>query len=312
MIELKTKHYIGIIFGFLIIFLDFILLFDFAQLKPKEWYFNPVIVIGIFAGGILFIIDILNEGKRQKELEVKFLEFVRSLVETVRSGVTIPQSILHVKNSDFGSLNPYIKKLANQIEWGYPLHDALMIFANDTRNEVIKRSVEIVIEAEKSGGDIGSVLEAVTRSVLEVKQVKDERKSNAYGQLVQAYIVYFVFVAIMIVLQLFLIPKISDISGDIGGGLGTIGLAGLSGGSSNEIDFSTLFLVSIIVQGLFAGLMAGKFAEGDYRSGIKHSLIMIIGGYLITSTITGLFKPTEAALLLLIPKNVFSIWKKEE
>src|SRR3989338_9838741 len=116
-IELKPKHYIGIGFAIVMIILDFIFFFSFDtnKLGPKIWYFNPILVIAVFIGGILFIIDILNEGKRQKELEVKFLEFVRSLVETVRSGVTIPQSILHVKNSDFGSLNPYIKKLANQI-----------------------------------------------------------------------------------------------------------------------------------------------------------------------------------------------------
>jgi len=311
--ELKTQHYFGIFFGLFIIALDFILLFDFTKLEVKEWYFNPVLILGIFVGGIFFIIDIINEGKRQKELEVKFLEFVRSLVETVRSGVTIPQAIIHVSGNDFGSLTPYIKKLANQIDWGYPLHDALTIFAKDTKNEVVKRSIAIVIEAEKSGGDMGSVLEAVTRSVLEIKQIKDERKTNAYSQLIQAYIIYFMFVAIMVVLQLFLIPKISAISGDIGSGLGTVGLSGLSGGSSSDIDFGSLFLTSIVIQGLFAGLMAGKFSEGDYRSGIKHSMIMIIGGYLITSTITGLMKPTDVmTLILLIPKDLFSRWKKEE
>src|SRR3989344_6975931 len=152
-IELNTKHYAGLIVGGIIILLDLIFLSDFLNFKVKEWYFSPIIVIGILIGSIFFLIDIINEGKRQKELEVKFLEFVRALVETVRSGVTIPQAILHVRETDLGSLTPYIKKLANQIEWGYPLQEALQIFAKDTKNEVINRSIAIVIEAEKSGGD---------------------------------------------------------------------------------------------------------------------------------------------------------------
>ncbi len=313
-IELKIKHWIGMGIGSLIILLDFIFFFNFTgEIGAKVWYFSPIIVMGLFLGGIFFIVDILNEGKRQKELEVKFLEFVRSLVENVRAGVTIPQAILHVSNSNFGALTQYIKKLANQIEWGYPLHDALTIFAKDTRNEVIKRSIAIVIEAEKSGGNMSAVLEAVTQSVLEVKQIKDERKSNAYEQIIQSYIIFFMFVVIMIVMQVYLIPKISVISADIGTGIGSSGLAGLGSGSKSQVDFGPIFTATIIIQGLFAGLLLGKFAEGDYKAGLKHALAMIMSGYLITSTASGLIKPAESAavaLILLIPKYLILKWKK--
>mgnify|MGYP001577056565 FL=1 len=144
--ELKTRHYIGIIFGLIIIIIDLILFFNFTgEIGPKTWYFSPIAVIGALIGLITFILDFMEENKRQKELETKFLEFVRGLVETVRSGATIPQAIIHVATVNFGSLTPYVQKLAKQIEWGYTINDALTIFANDTNNQVIKRSVTIVI-----------------------------------------------------------------------------------------------------------------------------------------------------------------------
>jgi len=297
--ELKIKHWIGIIAGFLIIVVDFVLFFNFTgKIGPSGWYFNPIIVLGILVGGFVFVIDVLQENKRQKELEVKFLEFVRSLVENVRSGVNIPQAISYSARVNYGSLTPYIKKLANQVEWGYPLHDALTIFANETNNKVIKRSIAIVIQAEQSGGDMGSVLEAVTQSVFEIKKIKDERKSNAYTQTVQGYFIYFFFVAIMIVLQVYLIPKLTVIGGEVGQGLGTIGV-GL--GSSQPLEFNNIFLATILVQGFFAGIMSGKFAEGDYKSGIKHALIMAIGGYLVMTTALGIIKPGASLALLIIP-----------
>src|SRR3989344_3722043 len=299
MIELKNKHWIGLALGFVILLLDFIFFFNFGKdFGPKAWYFSPIIVIALFSGAISFLMDILKEASRQKELEVKFLEFVRSLVENVRSGVNIPQAILHVSNTNFGALTPYIKKLANQVEWGYPLHQALTIFANDTKNEVVKRSIAIVIQAEQSGGDMCSVLEAVTQSVFEIKKIKDERKSNAYTQTVQGYFIYFFFVAIMIVLQVYLIPKLTVIGGEVGQGLGTIGV-GL--GSSQPLEFNNIFLATILVQGFFAGIMSGKFAEGDYKSGIKHALIMAIGGYLVMTTALGIIKPGASLALLIIP-----------
>ncbi len=301
-IEIKTKHKLFMSAGFLIILADFIFFFNFLKdFGPSIWYFNPVLVVGILLGTFPFITDFMNETKRQKELEFKFLEFVRNLVENVRTGISIPQAIVYSARTDYGALSPYVRKIANQIEWGFPLQQALTTFANDTKNDVIKRSVAIVIEAQKSGGDIGAVLQSVTESVWEVKKIKDERKSSAYTQTIQGYIIYFFFVAIMIVMQLFLIPKLGAIGGDLGSGLGTIGVGSLGGGggSGTAIEFAPIFIATILIQGLFAGLMLGKFAEGDFKSGVKHSLFMAIGGYLIMSTITG--AATANALTLLIP-----------
>lgn len=299
--ELKLKHYVGIVVGALILILDIILFFDFSKFSPRDWYFSPILVIGILVGGINFFLDVLDENKRQKELELKFLEFVRSLVETVRSGVNIPQAIMHVSNTNLGALTPYVQKLASQLEWGYPLHDALTIFADDTKNEVIKRSVAIVIQAEKSGGDMGSVLEAVTTSVLEIKKVKEERKSNSYSQTVQGYIIFFVFVVIMIVMQVYLIPKLSSIGGEIGQGLSGVGVSAGAGSSSSGVAFGPIFTATIVVQGLFAGLMLGKFAEGDFVSGMKHSLIMVVVGYLLSTTLAGIIdSPAESAVALFL------------
>jgi archaeal flagellar protein FlaJ len=307
-IELKTKHYAGIIVGVMIVLLDFILFFNFTgEIGPKAWYFSPIMVIAALIAGINFYLDLSNENKRQKELELKFLEFVRGLVETVRSGVNVPQAIMHIANTNLGALTPHIKKLAHQLEWGYPLHDALTIFADDTKNEVIQRSVAIVIQAEKSGGDMGSVLEAVTTSVLEIKKVKEERKSNAYTQTVQGYIIFFVFVIIMIIMQVYMIPKLSAIGGELGQGLGGLGGSGLGagGGAAGNIAFGPIFTVTIIVQGLFAGLMLGKFSEGDFTSGIKHALIMVIVGYLLSTSLAGIIGPVKsaAASLLFIKKD---------
>ncbi|GEM_PF-183336 len=305
------KHYVAVSFAVVVLLTDFTLFFNFlSNFGPAQWYFSPILVIGVFVGIMPFIQDYFAENTRQKEMEVKFLEFVRTLVETVRSGVTIPQAILHVKTSgaDYGALTPYTTKLANQIEWGFPLHQALLTFGKDTLNPVIRRSIGIVIQAEKSGGDMAAVLEAVSGSVLEIKKLRDEQKSNAYGQIIQGYIIFFVFLSIMIIMQVWLIPKLSDIAGDVSTSLS--GSFGSGGGSptAKKSDLGVVFTETIIVQGLFAGLMIGKFAEGKYGGGIKHSLIMVIGGYLVITTVIGLFGTTavapvaKAGLFLLFPR----------
>lgn len=285
-------------FGVVLTIFDFAMFFNFkpGEIGSRAWYFNPILVIALVIALFPFLIDFVNENKRQKELEVKFLEFVRSLVETVRSGVSIPQAVIHVSEANYGSLTPYVKKLSHQIDWGFPLHDALTTFAKDTKNPVIRRSVSIVIQAERSGGDMGSVLEAVTSSVYEIKKVKEEQKTNAYSQTIQGYIIFFVFIIIMMVLQVYLVPQLAEVGEQLGNSV--VGVPGMPGmGNSSNMDLGPIFILTIIIQGLFAGLMVGKFSDGDFKSGVKHSAIMIVAGYLLMSTITGI-AGTMALLLV--------------
>lgn len=285
-IKIKTRHMVGILLGVFILALNFLFLM-------KTRWFKPIIAIGLIFATMQFWMDILNENKRQKDIETKFLEFVRGLVETVKSGIPIPKAIMHISNTDFGALTPYVKKLANQIEWGFPLHDALTTFAIDTNNPVIKRSVSIVIEAERSGGNVDEVLQAVTDSVVIIKKIREERRSETYSQLVQGYLVFFVFIAIMLTLQIYLIPQLTDIGSVLTSGLGGGGFEGLlkgstGGGTKSSLNLDFIFVWLILIQGLFSGLLMGKFAEGQLKMGLKHSLIVMILGYLIITTVRGI------------------------
>lgn len=257
--------------------------------------------------GVMFFIDFLNENKRQKELELKFLEFVRSLVETVKSGIPVPAAVVDISEANYGALTPYIKKLAHQIEWGYPLHDAFIIFAEDTKNKIIKKSVAIVIQAERSGGDMSMVLQAVTNSVVEIKKIKEERRTGAYSQIVQGYIIFFIFIITMLVLQKFLLPKLSDLGTEVMSGLsGTLPGIG-SVGAASTLDFGSIFIGLILIQGFFAGLMIGKFSEGELTSGLKHSAIMMVLGYVVITTVIGIEEPEIVAPIILLIGNSLKI-----
>ena len=104
-----------------------VLILDFLYLLRTRWFFSVLIVVVLIAG-LQPLLDFLKELNRQKDIEKKFLEFVRNLVGTVKSGVSIPQAIINVGDADYGSLSPYLKKLKNQIEWGIPIQSALQTF----------------------------------------------------------------------------------------------------------------------------------------------------------------------------------------
>jgi len=274
--KIKIKHIIAISIGIFIIILDAIFL-----LKTRWTY--SIFIIGLCIAALPFFLDFLKENKRQKEIELMFLEFSRSLVESVKSGMSIPQSISIISKHDFGALSPYLKKLSHQLEWGVSIRQALTSFGRDTKNITIQRAVAIVIQSEQSGGRMDDVLGSVTSSVQSIKELKDERKSNSFSQTVQGYIVFFIFVVIMLILQVQFLPKIQEMSSGIEGSETSV-----FGKTSapTDLNMNLVLLELITIQGAFAGLMIGKFSEGKAKFGIKHSAILVISGLLIVLTIS--------------------------
>lgn len=272
-LEFKAKYLVGMFFGIGIIALDLYLFLG------KRWFW-PVLILGLTVFWLQLWLSYFAELKRQREIELQFTEFIRALVESVKSGISIPKSILHVSKKDFGSLNPHIKKLANQIEWGIPTNKALTTFSLDTQNTVIKRSIAILVEAEQSGGDIRDILSSVVESVVNVKKLKEERKASVYSQTMQGYIIFYIFIAIMLVLQLWLFPRLTSLSVQLSEGFGS---------TTSTFNLDRTFFSLIMIQGFFAGIMIGKFSEGTLRNGLLHSLILMTTSALIVTTIKGTF-----------------------
>ncbi|MEM3074671.1 MAG: type II secretion system F family protein [Candidatus Pacearchaeota archaeon] len=249
-----------------------------------------LIGIGILILVFPFVLSSIIEGRIEREKEEKFLEFARELVESVESGTPISRSIINIGQKDFGSLSPYIVKLANQIQLGIPLQQALQTFAHDTGSRTIIRAITLIREADKTGGNINTILESVAQSVSEIEKLKAERRAAISSIVIEGYIIFFVFIIIMIVMEVQIIPMVSGISG-IPSDISTDSLQGPVGNLGNFLgknnldpsDFTIAFLGLLIVQGFFAGLVIGKLSEGNIKAGIKHSFIMVSMAVLIST-----------------------------
>ena len=277
---IKKEYLIGVGIFLLLIAVDFSLLYG------TRWFWS-VLILSFAFGGLPGFLLFLNENKRQKQIEVQFLEYIRALSEGVKSGVPIPRSILNLMDKDFGVLTKHIQKLGNQIEWGIPVKDALVVFARDTKNKVITRSVTIITQAGESGGKMDDILESVVESVVNIQRLKEERRSSTYTQMVQGYVVFFIFIAVMLLLEVKLMPMVQDMIRGVTGGISGAGFfeAGGDGTPQAQLDFKRIFMTLIIIQGFFAGLLIGKFSEGNIKYGLKHSAILIVVALLIILTV---------------------------
>lgn len=284
-INIKKSTLMGLVAGLVIIAVSVIMLWI-GILDMK--IFSFLAGLGIVIAGIPFLIGLLVESKKEANIEQMFLEFSRDLVEGVKSGTPISKSIINVRNKDFGSLNPHVDKLANQIALGIPVKDALDTFAHDIKSSVISRAVSLIREAETSGGKIESILESVAFSISQIEKLKKERKAAIYNLTVQGYIIFFIFIAIMLVMQFKILPIVSNLN--MGGteevastGLGGA-IPGVGGGTKIKPEELALpFLLLLLSQGFFAGLVIGKISEGTVKGGLKHSFVLVAVSWLVSS-----------------------------
>lgn len=281
-----------------------ILIVDFFTFYGTAW-FIPVVVVAVTVAWSKYWIDFFINLQRQRNIEARFPDFIRYLAGAIKSGMPVSKAIIYVSKTDFGDLTPYVKKLANQIEWSISVHKSLKTFANDTKNSVIKRSIATVIEAEQAGGNMEDVLESVTQSVIEIKKMKQKRKANIHGQVIQSYVIFVVFLIVMIVVQNMVVPYVV--------GMGQMEVRGAGEGIINplggivetvKIDISSLggfiksvnlwfvslrgvFLMIALIQGFFTGIVIGKLAEGEMKPGLKHSLILMTLAFFVITLSQG-------------------------
>lgn len=278
--KLKKANWVGIIFGTILIILSAIF---FLGKDSNILLFLVGIGVGIIV--LPFVTEIAFENKKEKEINSMFLEFTRNLAESVSAGTPISKSIQNMSKRNYGPLTAHVKKLANQIELGIPVHKAMNTFARDINSPVIERAIGLIREAERAGGEIDYILDSVAKSISEIDKLKKERKSAVSNLVVQGYIIFFIFIGIMLVMQFKVLPLTAGIgSFDVlGGDIGNIQNINTTSNTQSVEQLGRSFLYLLLFQGLFAGLTIGKLSEGNIKSGIKHSFIMMIAAFLIST-----------------------------
>lgn len=247
-----------------------IMIFSFVFLRDITNLFSSIMIIA----GIMAVVPIAlmrySEIAKIRALEDSFPQFMRDLVESVRAGMDLPLAIDSVSTNDYGKLNPFIKRLNAQLQWGIPFDKAFLKFTRGTKSTLIGRIGSTIIESHRFGGNLTDVFEAISTTTVEIERLREERKLYINSQLMSGYIIFFVFLGVIIGLQKFLVPTLSNIS------VKELSLGQSAGLMADE--YKSIFRNLIILQGLFAGLVIGKMSEGSVSAGIKHSLFLLIIG----------------------------------
>jgi flagellar protein FlaJ len=221
------------------------------------------IIAAVFPPAILTYLDY----QWRKAVDEHLPDLFRSIVQAQETGMTLPQALEDAAKRDYGPLTAELRKMTTQISWGMSFEEALLALGKRVNTVLMQRTVPMIFEASRSGGHVEKVFDPMGKFIQTTLLLDKERRTQTRPYIAIVYVAFFVFIfTIVLLFKSFFVSTEQ---------LPMLGTAVMS-----TEAIKRLFFHMTVVQSLFGGLVAGKMGEGTINAGLKHSLILMICGYL--------------------------------
>ncbi|MBI1978492.1 MAG: type II secretion system F family protein [Candidatus Aenigmarchaeota archaeon] len=232
--------------------------------------------------------------RESKEMEEKFPNFLRDLIESLRAGIPLHKAIISANRINYGTLSKEIGRMSNQLSWGMPIDKVLTQFIQRAKSSKrISSGMQIVLQSYFSGGEIVSTMDSVADSQLTLLDTDRERSSTLNQYVVIMYAISLIFIGIVIAVNKLMVPLFGLSQQGAEFGLSNpcdacsnleCSVCSVYNTVSNNVFgldtanigayYTSLFFFMSFVQAIFSGLVAGQISEGSLVAGTRHSLIL--------------------------------------
>jgi flagellar protein FlaJ len=278
----KNKLIVNIVTGVLVSL--FVILGVLSLFGVLKGFGSPIdfFVFAMLSGtGVYGTYQVLH-ARRISKIDAIFPDFIRDLAESRRAGMTFTKAILFASKGHYGLLTSEIQKVSQEVSWGSSVNDALQAFSKRVNTKSIQRTITLIIEASKGGGNVADVLDVAAKDAREIKMLEAERRTNMMSYVIVIYVGIFVFLAIVLILLGSFVPAMV-------GSEGSQGLQGVMGGGNlaSQREITDVFYLACIVQAFGSALVAGVFEDGRFTSSVKHIFIMVFTTWLMFKVLLG-------------------------
>jgi len=202
----------------------------------------------------------------RKAVDEHLPDLFRSIVQAQEVGMTLPNALEEAAKRDYGPLTSELKKMTVQISWGSSFEEALLAFGRRVGTVLTQRTVPMIIEASRAGGRVEKVFDPMGKFIQSPNLLEKERKTQTrpYIAIISVALFVFLFTIVLLFKTFFTSAE---------------GMPLLSTPTMAPEDMQRLFFHLSLIQGFFGGLVAGKMGEGSLSAGLKHSVVMMMLGF---------------------------------
>jgi flagellar protein FlaJ len=163
-----------------------------------------------------------------------------------------------------------VRKLTLNMSWGLSFEEALQRFRDRIGSNVVNRFCALLLEANRSGGEVRKVFAATAGFMEEMRELEEETTTQMRPYIIIIFAAFFVYLfTSIILLQTFFIPM-----EEYTGALEVEPL--LTPG-----EFTNFFYRTMMVSAILGGLMSGKIGSRRTLAGLKYAIFLVVLGYVI-------------------------------
>ncbi len=230
-------------------------------------YLTNYILLCVMVVLVPYIVFYETRAQKIWKIENAVPQFLKHLSIINETGLSLAESLRIMLRTERGPLRPYIEKMYTDIKWGSSITHSFVRFANEVRINALSRVVALITKASESSGDIKQVLDIAAADTNMNLQLKKDKSTNMLIYLIIIYVSFLVFLYVVYSLTTTFLPPMAK--GAHAGGAAFIK-------NFNLEFYKVYFYHTALIQAFFSGLVAGVMGEGNFRSGFKHSVILMV------------------------------------
>ncbi|MEM4959885.1 MAG: type II secretion system F family protein, partial [Nanopusillaceae archaeon] len=224
-----------------------------------------IVVYAILAFPYMFY-KVMDNNRKEKIVD-EYISFLRSLSESLSSGMTLQQALKHLSEIGYSELGRFIRKLYVWISWGIDFKRAFEMFNSYFKdNKEIRRANNVILETYVAGGDLAKTIKSIANDIESIRELEKFRVSHLKQQVLVMYVVYIVFIGLLIGILQILRPLMVQFTGNIEG-FG-IGFQTIDIGMMRNV-----LMIAIIMEALSIGIINGYIESNKFSASFKHFVI---------------------------------------
>jgi hypothetical protein len=158
--------------------------------------FDFGIIMSIIAAAVSFILvwiivySVLNlmADKRSDEVEGALPDILQIVSANISAGMTPYNALWVSARKEFGALAEEIKVAQKETLGGKAFNDALTDMGERVRSNILKRTVRLIIQGMKAGGELPHILQGIGSDIRQMRLLQKEMAANT-----MSYVLFIMF-----------------------------------------------------------------------------------------------------------------------
>jgi len=234
---------------------------------------------------IFYFFLIYSTKQRTKEIEKNLPDALQLISANIKAGLTPDKALFLSARPEFGVLSEEIMFIGEETIAGKPIDEALIDFSKRVDSDILKRTVDLIVEGMNAGGELASLLEKTADDIKMSEVMQQEIQAN-----IGAYVV-FLMMAVLLASPILYAVSINfvgfsvSIKQNINVGSfesqspinSMSGFPTLSTGTPVDLNVLRLFsLINLSISAIFGAIVVGVLREGEETEGIHNIPIFLL------------------------------------